>query len=207
MKHKNTGRKRAATPSFYAKIRDYRVVVRGGASFAGGVTVYGSDETLALVTVEGFGETVKFIALKNVRAVLIRRYSMTPGYVAAGILLTAAVGLTALALQEAGTLFAVAVLLEVLLAALFLLGLRNCSLRIVTDVNDHLLPGIHRYAPARKVLDFVAVRMRPYLAAADGDSVQENGATECAAGPESAPGAWASGEEAAAESAAEERER
>ncbi len=194
MKNKGIRHKRGAAPSFYTTIRDYQVVVRSGVSLAGGVTVYGSDENLAVVTVEGFGETVKYIALKNVRAVLIRRYSMIPGYVAVGMLLTAAVGLTALALKDAGTLFAVAVLLEVLVAALLLLGLRNCSLRIVTEVNDHHLPGIHRCAAARKVLEFVTKRMRPWLAADETEPVQGGDASESAARPGAVPGAEAHAE-------------
>ena len=155
--------KQDSSVSFYSRIKEYECILKSGGFLYGGVTIYGNDKSLVIVTMDGIGESIKYIELKNVRAVLIKRLSMVPRAVVLALALSAILVLMYLGIGEFSSGFVIASLILILFFVLLFLGVKNCSLRIVTDVNDHLISSVHKYRIAKKLLDFVAERMSPYL--------------------------------------------
>lgn len=149
--------------SFYSRIREYQRILKSGGSFASGVTIYGNNKRLAVVSTDGIGESIKYIELKNIRAVLIKRLAMAPRAAVLAVLLAVILILTYFGFGEFSSGFVITGLITTMLFILCLLGLKNCTLRIVTDVNDHLIPSVHKYRVAKKLLDFVSENMQPYL--------------------------------------------
>ena len=160
---KNKKAKHDSAVSFYSRIKEYHRILKSGGSFAAGVSVYGNSKRLAIVITDGIGESVKYIELKNIRAVLIKRIPMAPRAAVLAVVLAVALVLTYFGFGDFSSGFVITGLILTLLFILCLLGLKDCSLRIVTDVNDHLIPTVHKYRVAKKLLDFVTEHMQPYL--------------------------------------------
>ena len=155
--------KRSSAASFYSRIKDYKRILRSGGSFAGGVTIYGNDENLVIVTMDGIGESVKYIELKNIRAVLIKHLAMAPRAAVLAVVLSIVLVLIYFGFGAFSSVFMITSLILIFFFLLLFLGMKNCSLRIVTDVNDHLISSVHSHRVAKKLLDFVAECMNPYL--------------------------------------------
>jgi len=162
--NKATQKSGSFTQTFYSRIKEYELIMRTGGTFVGGITVYGNQNQLAVVSLDGINEFVKYIEYKNIRAVLIRRH---PLKIKALIIAAVLLGLLSL-IYFSGDGFGVAFMVWAfsltLLAGALLLGFRNCSVRIVTDVNDHRLGYVNRYSKAKVLLNEVVRRMEPYLA-------------------------------------------
>jgi hypothetical protein len=161
-----TSKNSQGASSFYPRIKDYtRILKRRGSIYGGEETVYGSDKDLAIVTGDGFTEKVSFIEMKNIRAVLIQRFPLATRASILALLFLILFGLIGVSLPE-NEIIALIVFFFVLafFYGLLLLGLKTCSVRIVTDVNEHQLVNVHRMRVARKLLHFVTERMQPYLA-------------------------------------------
>lgn len=170
--------KRNPATSFYSRIKEYDRILRSGGSFAGGVAVYGNDKNLAVVSMDGMGESVKYIELKHIRAVLIKRFEMAPRAAVLGFLLLVVLVVLYFSIGGFTYQYIVSSLIATLFTVLLLLGIKNCSLRIVTDVNDHHITSVHRYNVAKKLLDFVAAHMQPYLAEAEEETEAEKAEDE-----------------------------
>ncbi len=147
---------RGSAVSFYSRIEEYQHILKSGGFFVGGVNVYGSDKHLVIVTTDGIGESIKYIALENIRAVLIKHISAVPAAMTLTFTLIALLLMMCFGIGEFSRGFVIASLITILFFALMSRGLKNCSLRVVTDVNDHLIPSVHKYRVAKALLDFVA---------------------------------------------------
>ncbi|MDD2600266.1 MAG: hypothetical protein PHO37_13745 [Kiritimatiellae bacterium] len=157
-----------AKRSFYSQIKGYSRLMRVGSAVAGRLTVYGNSERLALVSADGFREHVKYIEYSNIRAVLIERHTLALKIL---LLLLVTVGALALILLGSDGFTPLVALCTFLGAALFgalILALRNCSMRIVTDVYDHYLAQVSRYRKARQLLAIISANMEPYLERSEG---------------------------------------
>jgi len=152
--------------SFYPRIKDYtRILKRRGSIYGGEETVYGSDKDLAIVTGDGFTEKVSFIEMKNIRSVLIQRFPLATRALVLALLLLLVFGVIGISLPENQIVFLIFLFaFFAFIYGLLLLGLKTCSVRIITDVNEHTLMNVHRLRIARKLLHFVTERMQPYLA-------------------------------------------
>ena len=106
---------------------------------------------------------------------------MVPIGLLVGILLLLAAGLTFTGIKEFNVGLVVAIIFEAFVAILVLLAVKNCSVRIVTDVNDHHLDSVHRYRMAEKLLAFIVEHMKPYLAEESSSTSTEVAAREEAA--------------------------
>jgi hypothetical protein len=132
--------------------------------YGGEETVYGSDKDLAIVVGDGFTEKVSFIELKNIRAILIRRFPLLTRAALMAIPFWLFFIFIAFSNQDFPVWGLILVFaLHAFLYGIILLGLKTCSVRIVTDVNEHTLVNVHRLRIARKLLHFVTERMQPYL--------------------------------------------
>ncbi len=155
--------RRDSARSFYSRIREYERLLHAGSSFAGGLTIYSNDEQLALVAVDGIREYVRYIEYKNIRAVLIQRHPLWLKALIVSLVMVGILSLILLANDGFAPVFPVWLLLAAMLGGGVILSLRNCSVRIVTDVYDHHLSQVHRYRQARRLLEVISRRMEPYL--------------------------------------------
>ena len=160
-----TSKNNQGASSFYPRIKDYTLILRQrGSMYGGDETVYGSDKDLAIVTGDGFTEKVSFIELKNIRAVLIQRFPLATRASVLALLFLLMFGVIGISLPDSEMVF---LLFFFVLFAFFygiiVLTLKTCSVRIITDVNEHTLMSVHRLRKGRKLLQFVTERMQPYL--------------------------------------------
>jgi len=149
--------------SFYTRIKAYDRLMRAGSPLAGGLTIYGNREQLALVAVDGIREYVKYIEFRNLRAVLIQRHSTVLKSLIILLVTAGVMALIFLAGDGFTPAFAAGLIPAAALCGAVILTLRNCSVRIVTDVYDHHLIQVSRYRQARALLEMVIIRMEPYL--------------------------------------------
>ncbi len=160
-----TSKNSQGASSFYPRIKDYtRILRQRGSIYGGDETVYGSNKDLAIVIGDGFTEKVSFIELKNIRAVLIQHFPLATRASVLALIFLLLFGVIGISIPE-NEIVALLVIFFLLAFAygLLLLGLKTCSVRIVTDVNEHQLMNVHRLRVARKLLHFVTERMQPYL--------------------------------------------
>jgi len=161
--NKATQKSDSFNQTFYSRIKEYELIMRTGGTFVGGITVYGNQSQLAVVSLDGINEFVKYIEYKNIRAVLIRRHSLKVKALIIGFALLGLLTGIYFTGDGFGVAFMVWVFSLTLLAGALMLGFRNCSVRIVTDVNDHRLGYVNRYSKAKVLLNEVVRRMEPYL--------------------------------------------